>query len=89
MMKTKSWTPIPELDEKTIRPDLARSLLINTLVQNKGSLQLNGLQNSMPGKISSKGLAQTVRDAALDGLVRVDKTGLTLTSLGRKVAENS
>lgn len=91
MTPTSTWTD-PEateemVDERNVRPDLARALLINALLKSQGRLTLPALRG-VAGSLSSRSLARTLREAALDGLVRIEGHSLYLTPLGQRVAKS-
>ena len=88
MAGKRTWAQMPELEDAKYGTDILRTALIETLAQNKGAIKLQSLQDQLPLKTSSRSLAQSVRDAALDGLVDVDNNDLVLTPLGFKVVEN-
>lgn len=65
-----------------------RADLLRELDQYKGSVPLSKLKTlARLVEIASPVLAHTVRNAAKDGLLRIEKDEVWLTGLGRKVAQ--
>jgi hypothetical protein len=78
---------IQKLSDDDLKPDFVRTLLIKTLSKSKGGISLPGLKN-VAGNLSTRSLAKAVKDAAVDGIVEIDKEQIYLTPLGEKVAKN-
>ena len=91
MPPSASWTDTEvaekALDDVVPPPDLARTLLINALAVRQGRLSLPELRRTV-ADLAVRTLARALREAALDGIVRIEGKDVYLTPLGQRVAKS-
>ena len=90
MRPPDSWTGTEVPEHKVggeIRLDLARAMVIKALSERQGRLSLPSVRRSV-SNLTSRTLARTLRNAALDGILRIEGNDVYLTPLGQRVAKS-